>query len=119
MKATRWWKDRENFADYNDFNQKSVSGLGYSTRKVALLKAVSGRGPKTAPWVLQTHEDLYLEFRRLKALGVKFSASVLRLVAKDVIRQSDSMYNGGYIDPKDQKPIMEKITLRWIQIFMV
>ncbi|RHY02925.1 hypothetical protein DYB36_008092 [Aphanomyces astaci] len=79
MKATRWWKERENVADYNDFNQKSVSGLGNSTRKVALLKAVSGRGPKTAPWVLQTHDDLYLEFRRLKALGVKFSASLLPL----------------------------------------
>ena len=119
MKATRWWKERVNAADYNDFNQKSVSGLASSSRKVALLKAVSGRGPKTAPWVLQTHEDLYLEFRRLKALGVEFSASVLRLVAKDVITQSVSVYNFAYIDPKDQKPIIDKITPRWIQMFMV
>ncbi|CAI5701174.1 unnamed protein product [Peronospora effusa] len=82
------------------------SGLGNLTRKVALLKAVSGRGLNTAPWVLQTHDDLYLEFRR-KVLSVKFYASVLRLVAKNVIRQSDSVYNSAYIDQKDQKPILE------------
>ncbi|ETV71324.1 hypothetical protein H257_13451 [Aphanomyces astaci] len=105
-------------AQFRGEYKKSVSGLGNSTRKVAVLKAVSGRGPKTAPWVLQTHDDLYLEFRRLKALGVKFSASLLRLIAKDVIRQSDLVYNSAYIDQMDQKPIMEKITPRWIQLFM-
>eukprot|EP00171_Calliarthron_tuberculosum_P006261 IDg6261t1 len=56
---------------------------------------------------------------RLRRLGVKFNASNLRLLAIDILRSSTSAdYSLNQNDPLTDRPLLEKITSRWIQSFM-
>lgn len=119
-KASRWWKVRENTMLLKVDKKRLGSFSLSSTRKRIRLsrKAVQGRGPKRAPWVVALENDLVQEFERLRSAGVRFSARLLLEEAHSLIRDSDAnaLYHPSVV--VYGKPLMEKVTARWIKHFM-
>lgn len=83
-----------------------------------IFNAIDGGGRKCAGWVSETYPELVSEFERLKAASVKLSPAVLRCVAKSLIDGAPhgspfhrSVWINGTL-------IGDKVTIRWIQIFM-
>lgn len=54
----------------------------------ANVKAVGGRGRKRSAWIKALYCDLVHEFERLRAAGLKFSASVLKTHAISMITEA-------------------------------
>ena len=118
VKATRWWKSRVHVVELEN-QVKSISSLQPSLRKVLIVKAGPGRGRRRSEWVEHVYDLLLEEFCRLKAAAVKFSPGLLIVVARDIITTNPGIFNATYVDPWDQKCIIDKIKTRWIQQFMV
>jgi hypothetical protein len=119
QKASRWWKNRHEIREKLENNIKSITSRQDSKRVKVQLKTFSGRGRRSAPWVLFLHSELVEEFERLRKAGVKFSAKLLKTLALNILDKSHGIYNRNYIDPVDNKPIYNKITPRWIEHFQV
>ena len=62
--------------------------------------------------------ELLPKFMRLKAAGVKLYPALIGQLARTVINDAP-LYNSNFIDPFDDKPIVDKIKTRWVQKFMV
>ena len=55
---------------------------------------------------------------RLKAAGVKLSPVLIGTLSRTVMKYA-LLYNSNFIDPFNDKPIVDKIKTRWVQQFMV
>ena len=117
-KATRWWKMRDKAGEYGGKNPKSISAVVPSVRKRFNLEEVAGRGRRQSEWVSYLYVELLSEFMRLNAAGVKFSPALCGQLARTVMNDAP-LYNPNFIDPFDDKPIVDKIKTRWVQQFMV
>ena len=120
QKVSTWWRDRIKY-----FNNGVVTGTPASMQRNQSfkitrmnLKAHSGRGRKTSDWVKHVHAELMEEFLRLRKTGLKFSAALLGILARDIIKTTDTEFNANYRDPLDQQLIHDKISTRWVQTFM-
>lgn len=117
-KASDWWKKRHAILTVSRDQPRTVQHRQRFIRRVMLVKAGSGRGRKRSAWVEWLQPELLEEFQRLKSTGLQFSNGVLVSLAVDIIKTSDTIFNEGYLDPSDGKPIIEKIDWRWVQVFM-
>lgn len=119
QKVSRWWTQRMQTIDLKT-EHRHVGQMSSSARNGRLVsfKAIPGRGRKRSVWVRDLYSTLREEFERLRAAGVKFSPSVLRMHALRLIEEApqDSsfhktrMYKG--------KPISSCVSVRWMQHFM-
>jgi hypothetical protein len=84
-------------------------------------KALRGRGRKRADWVIALYSELYDEFHKLRCLGVKLSASVLKQVAPQLHKQgsNDTIYGTGLLDPISKKCMNVLVNSSWIERFQV
>ena len=118
-KASRWWKGRGDFLNSMISKESlSLSRCQRGIRRKLLRKASQGRGRKRAPWVSWLHEKLIDEFTRLRKAGLKFSPSMLRLLARRILIDSEESFSAKYLDERNGRVIIEKITFRCIQSFM-
>jgi hypothetical protein len=88
MKASRWFKSRDEILAAEKNDTLSLSQKQFEIRRVVRLKTKKGRGRKTAPWVLWLHAELCSGFDRLRKAGVKFSPQLLKNLALDVVNDS-------------------------------
>ena len=109
---------RDKVGEYGGTNPKSVSAVVPSVRRRVSLNAVAGRGRRRSEWVSYLFVELLSEFMRLKDAGVKSSPSLIGQLARTVMNDA-RLYNSNFIDPFDDKPIVDKIKTRWVQQFMV
>jgi len=82
------------------------------------FKSLKGRGRKTAEWVVDLYQALLSEFERVKTLGVKLSPSLLRSMALSLIERAEETKTFHQSVMIKNVPIRDKITYRWIQLFM-
>ena len=114
VKATRWWKMRDKVSEYGGTNPKSIPAVVTSVWKSFNIKAVAGRGRRWSDWVSYLYAQLLSRFMRLKAAEVKFSPVLIGLLACTVMNDAP-LYSSNFIDPFDDKPIVDKIETRWVQ----
>jgi hypothetical protein len=117
MRVSRWWKAKLNDGPKN----KILTRRTRDERKQMHAKAFRGRGRKRADWVIALYSDLYDEFHELRRLGVKFSASVLRQVAHQLLKQgsNDTIHGTGLLDPVSKKCMNVLVNSSWIEWFQV
>ena len=108
---------RADVGRYTASTQKSMSGVISSGRKRLNLKAAPGRGRRRADWVSYVYAELLSEFHWLKSAGVKFYPAFL-VQLRRVVVDNAPVYNSTFLDPFDNKPIVDKFKTRWIQQFM-
>ena len=104
--------------EYGGTNRKSISADVQSVRKRVNLKAVTGRGRRRSEWVTYVHVELLSKLMRLKAAGVKFSPALIGQLSRTVMKDAP-IYNTNFIDPFDDKSIVEKTNTRWVQQLIV
>jgi hypothetical protein len=85
MKARNWYDKREKIMDAKS---KAVTRYKDGVRKLLPIKTLSGRGPRTQPWVLWLYEILEVEFRRLLKAGVPMNVALVVDIAKALIEES-------------------------------
>lgn len=82
------------------------------------LKAGPGRGRKTMSWCSWLYPIVCEDFKRLRAVGLKFSPRVLQLVAKNALLNSaHTLFHHNTRPNEDPCPLIERITTRWVQQF--
>jgi hypothetical protein len=115
MRVPRWWKAKLDDGAKN----KLLSRRTRDGRKQMNAKALRGRGRKRADWVIALYSDLYDEFHKLRPLGVKMSASVLKQVAHQLLKQvsNDNIYGTGLLDPVSKKCMNVLSNSSWIERF--
>lgn len=119
QKASRWWSQRETTIALKENGRRGlITSEAAHGIKRAHFKAMAGRGRKRTKWVAALYPDLLADFERLRAAGLKFSSSVLRTHAIKLINDAEegSYYRRGA--RHNGKPILERITVLWIQHFM-
>lgn len=124
MKASRWWKDRDTItASLSNKRRKSGTNKAISSvcqrgpcRRLE-KKAMDGRGRKRQTWVTWLYAELVVEFDRLRKAGLKYRPMALRIVAKTILRTSQSEFHSAFRDLLNGKTLDERITPRWIQSF--
>ena len=125
-KASRLWKDRDNYLYTTDRHGRSTlrGSPATNTRRVlgtrarVYLNARKGRGRKRAPWVRALHRDWVEEFDRLRKLGVKFNYRNLQSLGKHLLENSSSdEYNSLMLDSRTQRQLHTFITARFTQSF--
>ena len=96
----------------------NLRGVTHHGLKRVTFKAMSGRRCKKAAWVVAFYSALRTEFDRLHALNVKLSPSFLACAVKYLIHnaESDTLFASSNLI--DGKPVVSKITIRWVQTFM-
>ena len=95
-----------------------MSTVTWSGRRKVTIKAVAGRGRRHIQWVETLYDILLGEFSRYKATGVKFSAALLAIIARDIIFTSTKFavkFGPTYIDPVNDIKVIDKIKTRWVQ----
>ena len=119
-KAVHWWNKKEKLMELPESGRRlgNFSGVTHHGLKRVNFKAMSGRGRKKAAWVVALYFALRTEFDRLQALNVKLSPSFLACVAKYLIHNADSDSLFASSNLIDGKPVVSKITIRWVQTFM-
>jgi hypothetical protein len=117
MKASRWFKSRDEILAAEKNDTLSLSQKQFEIRRVVRLKTKKGRGRKTVPCVLWLHAELCSEFDRLRKAGVKFSPQLLKNLALDVVKDSTHPEFNPLFEWQNVL-IKDKITPRWIQSFM-
>lgn len=126
MRAVRIWRERTTLVSYctrrgklGDPRMVSVSTVGRRGLKRVVTKMRDGRGRKRMPWVVSLQEDLVQEFERICKVGIKFSATMLTSMAKDLVRTSQNgAYDALMISGRLENPIVDLVTARWIQVFI-
>ncbi|KAL0251927.1 hypothetical protein GEMRC1_001139 [Eukaryota sp. GEM-RC1] len=89
VKASRMFKDHESQLEKLSRTTMTVQPVQVNGRKKVHLKAVAGRGRKQEEWVIWLYEELVAKFSRLASAGVKFSTSLLLILARDVLEKSE------------------------------
>jgi len=97
--------------------RKSTAIGATVSRKEFAVKARKGRGRKQHLWVRNLQEVLVAEFERLSTAGLKFNSTILRVLAKDILRNKDGEYDF-HIGGSDVEHLEPSITRRWILPFM-
>jgi hypothetical protein len=84
-------------------------------------KVLRRRARKRADWVLALYSDLYNEFHMQQRLGVKTSASVLKQVAHQFLKQAsnDTIYGTRILDPVSTKCMNVLVNSSGIEPFQV
>lgn len=118
QKASDWWNRRNDIVKSEAANPASVHARQVGLIRRVNTKAGPGRGPKRAEWVEFLYFELLEEFERLKASRVQFDTRLLLTLVKNILQNSSEAFNATYVDPKDGKNIMEKLTMKWIYSFM-
>lgn len=73
------------------------------------MKAQPGRGRKRADWVDALHMNLKDEFDWLRKLGVKFNLTNLRVLALELLHDSqNAAYSMNMVDPLSKLPLHMK-----------
>ena len=117
VKATRWWKERDIILSDNAPITATRWQNG-AERRYERKVVVKGRGRKRSAWAQWLHGVLLDEFTRYSKAGVHFTTPVLQNLASHLIQNNrDNQFNSQYLDPADQRPIIEKITASFIQQF--
>ena len=120
-KASKWWNGREAFLrglDEEGNHASMVRSSGGLQRRM-LCKTLQGRGRKRATWVLWLHDELLGEFARLRSAGVKFSAKMLLVLAREILMRSIYFEFSPYFrEARSGKCLIDMLTLSWIQAFM-
>jgi hypothetical protein len=117
MRVSRWWKAKLD----DGLSNKILTRRTRDGRKQMHAKALRGRGRKRADWVIALYSDLHDAFHMLRRLGVKMSASVLKHVAHQLLKQADndSIYGTGLLDPVNKKCITICVNSSWVERFQV
>jgi len=113
-KASKWWKGRVEFFRQleEEGNRLSMVRSSTATRWRMNVKALPGRGKKRVPWVLWLHEELKVEFSRLRAIGVKFSTKLLVSLAKEILTSSQNpLFSQHHRDPRSGKSLLDLVNL--------
>ncbi|ETO82009.1 hypothetical protein F444_03758 [Phytophthora nicotianae P1976] len=111
-KAMSWWKNREQLQAPLRGSLSLPSLRSDGTKRVN-SKALSGRGRPRSKWVLWIYPLLLSEIDRLRKVGLKFDASLLRQVAKRILHDPQSPRAD-----EDGAEMSTKITSRWVQTFL-
>lgn len=124
-RAMRYWKSwneiiiscKHNGKKKRDLHMARVTNYGLRRR---ISKTAPSRGRKSAPWVLQLHNDLYSEFCRLRGCSVKFNSNLLLMIAKRLLRESnDGLYGPKIRDSRSGKLLADNINSKWVERYMV
>lgn len=122
MKAKRWWEGRMKIMQFEDSNHRL--GIKVKTDKkngkyiIHHIKSLRGRGRKRSQWVLDFYCDLLNEFERLTSAGMEMSTHILRIITIDLINNAPSSCSYDRSLLISGVPIIERITVRWLQHFM-
>lgn len=82
------------------------------------MKVLSGLGRKRKAWVEALHQDVRIEFDRLRKLGVKFNLRTIRALANFILDSGgNEAYSRNLINLLSARSIFEKINARWVQSF--
>jgi DDE superfamily endonuclease len=82
-------------------------------------KVIGSRGRKRALWVQAVYKDLFDKFHFLRRAGCKITASTLKCVALDLLREgSDNVYGFGLEGPKSKKGMEKIVNYAWISRFL-
>ncbi|KAJ0397798.1 hypothetical protein ATCC90586_001667 [Pythium insidiosum] len=114
MKVTRWWKERETI---KEATRVSVTQVQAGMKKRFYVKAASGRGPKTADWIIWIYQELKLEFRRMQKLGVKLSFQLIAQIARYILAASTGPFATDTI--LEGRTLASRIDTSWVQRFCV
>ena len=119
-KAVHWWNNKENLMELSESGRclGHLSGVTHHVLKRLNFKEMSGRGRKKAAWVVALYSALRIEFDRMHALNFKLSPSFLACAAKYLIHNADRDSLFASSNLIDGKPVVSKITIRWVQTFM-
>ncbi|CAM6105080.1 unnamed protein product [Calypogeia fissa] len=124
QKVSRWWKDKETFLQKVGKTGRSTGNAvtisinqKKTTRKVVRTKALKSRGKKHEPWVEWLHQELLSEFERLKKSSIKLSPTLLLVVTKQLLLNSENLEFHALAKASDGKELLSKLNPRWIQSF--
>ena len=121
--AYRWWLMHEEYLNALKTNEnkalliRSKTFTGISDKK-SELKTLRGRGRKRSDWKEYLHSVLLTEFEKLSSAGVKLSRNLMRDAALLLLSEDDSQYSTEFIDNSTGQPIMNHITLQFIDAFL-
>ena len=123
QRASRYWTQRNVILSSHSIKKRDNGNtFQISTKtgvRIHFSKARAGRGRKRALWVQLLYQELVEEFNRLRKAGVKFSGSLLLVLAGDIIKSNRLSECGTETtDPRSGKLIIEHVTARWITHFM-
>ncbi len=113
-KASDWWKKKDLILKEDPCNTRYMTPSQLGLWRKSSLKAAPGRGPKRAPWVDLLNYELLEEFDRLRRAGVKCDSKMLIPLAQQILASSENAIGADYVDPKDGKPVIDKINCAWI-----
>ena len=123
-KASRWYKSREKYIINSSANKSGVSvqsatpySLTQGSKRIQ-VKCAQGRGRKREQWVEWLYDELLDEFDRLRKLGVKFSPNTLKLVAKDLVTNSNHTKFNIHYRIANGQTMLETVGDAWIRRFM-
>lgn len=122
-KAYRWWNGRHVYiAALQQRKNRHMAVYSRTTPGIGIkriaVKALSGRGRKRSAWVEYLHTVLLQEYERLEAAGMQLSRSLLRDIAVILLHEDDSLFQASYVDETSGRPIVEHITVKWIDSFL-
>ncbi|KAE9101766.1 hypothetical protein PF010_g14342 [Phytophthora fragariae] len=115
-KTSRWWKKKETLLQLPRGVRELSAKRGQGRSRVS-KKALQGRGRQRREWFSLLYPLLLEELDRLRKLGLKFDASMLRQLAIRLLKTSTGPFSRSLVD-KVRALIVEKISPRWIQTFM-
>lgn len=78
------------------------------------LKSLTGRGRKREPWVLELHSELYEEFRRLRAAGIKVDTELLRVQAIELLDDPEVTLTRDRVEQATGRNAEDCISRDWI-----
>lgn len=80
---------------------------------------MSGRVRKRSEWIQDFHNDLCTEFERFRSCGVKLNTTLLLMLARMLIEESNSdTYGPTHTDPRSGKSIAKHLEKNWVERFM-
>lgn len=123
VRALQYWKEHHVIMQRHCPNARNsnlvISSTTRGSIKRALVKARRGRGRKRSERVSIFFVQLLSEFERLRAVGVRFNAPLLRQLAIDTIQRSaHPECNNGTIDVYTELNRKMHITPMWVTRFM-
>lgn len=124
MKAKRWWEKRKEILKTGDGKQRLGMRVKTGPKKnggaaVLHMKVLSGRGRKSSVWVVELHKELLSEFERLRAAGMKMNTNILKTISLERIEEAPNNSPFNSTNVIYGMSIRDKITLRWVQRFML
>lgn len=102
MKVSRWWKMRTSLIEEGASTQLTRRSSSGTTKVLKKVRSFSGRGRRIQPWVLALECDIYSEFRRLRAAGLKMTTRTLLGIARELLKNGkEEVYASEMVVGKD------------------